>query len=73
MEIILTGVLVVLTGYTFVHPSVDNGAFTPIVLEGKMYRMNSRDGSWEICTPPTMKCTPTELQVKQEQPKQVTQ
>jgi hypothetical protein len=66
MEIILTGVLVVLTGYTFVHPSVDNGAFTPIVLEGKMYRMNSRDGSWEICTPPTMKCVSTELQIKQE-------
>ena len=66
MEIILTGVLVVLTGYTLVHPSVDNGAFTPIVLEGKMYRMNSRDGSWEICTPPTMKCVSTELQIKQE-------
>jgi hypothetical protein len=66
MEIILTGVLVVLTGYTFVHPSVDNGAFTPIVLEGKMYRMNSRDGSWEICTPPTMKCTPTNSQTKPE-------
>ncbi len=66
MEVVLTAVLVVLTGYTFVHPSVDNGAFTPIVLEGKMYRMNSRDGSWEICTPPAMKCVPTELQVKQE-------
>ena len=66
MEIILTGVLVVLTGYTFVHPSVDNGAFTPIVLEGKMYRMNSRDGTWEICTPPTMKCVPTDPQTKPE-------
>lgn len=66
MEVILTSVLVVLTGYTFVHPSVDNGAFTPIVLEGKMYRMNSRDGSWEICTPPAMKCVPTELQIKPE-------
>ena len=66
MEVVLTAVLVVLTGYTFVHPSVDNGAYTPIVLEGKMYRMNSRDGTWEICTPPTMRCVPTDLQVKQE-------
>ena len=66
MEILLTGILVVLSGYTFVHPSVDNGAFTPIVLEGKMYRMDTRNGSWEICTPPTMKCVPTDPQVKQE-------
>jgi len=36
------------------------------ILEGKMYRMNSRDGSWEICTPPTMKRTPTDLQIKSE-------
>ena len=66
MEIILTGVLVVLTGYTFVHPSVDNGAYTPIVLEGKMYRMNSRDGTWELCEPPEMRCTPTQSQTKPE-------
>ena len=66
MEIILTGVLVVLTGYQFVHPSVESGAYTAVVLEGKMYRMNTRDGAWEVCTPPTMKCVPTELQIKQE-------
>jgi hypothetical protein len=65
MEVILTAVLVVLTGYTFVHPSVDNGAFTPIVLEGKMYRMNTRDGTWDICTPPTMRCEPTTLQTQE--------
>lgn len=59
MEIILTGILVVLTGYTFVHPSVDNGAFTPIVLNGQMYRMDTRNGRWEICEPPSMICTPT--------------
>ena len=66
MEVILTAVLVVLTGYQFVHPSVESGAYTPVVLEGKMYRMNTRDGSWEICTPPAMKCVLTDLQVKQE-------
>ena len=66
MEVVLTAVLVVLTGYTFVHPSVDNGAYTPIVLEGRMYRMDTRNGRWEVCTPPTMKCVPTDLQVKQE-------
>jgi len=66
MEILLTAVLVVLTGYTFVHPSVDNGAYTPIVLNGQMYRMNSRDGTWELCEPPAMKCVPTDLQIKQE-------
>jgi hypothetical protein len=66
MEVILTGVLVVLTGYQFVHPSVESGAYTPVVLEGKMYRMNTRDGAWEVCTPPTMRCVPTELQIKQE-------
>jgi hypothetical protein len=66
MEVILTGILVVLTGYTFVHPSVESGAYTAVVLEGKMYRMNTRDGAWEVCTPPTMRCVPTDLQVKQE-------
>ena len=66
MEVILTGILVVLTGYTFVHPSVDNGAYTPIVLEGRMYRMDTRNGQWEICTPPDMRCVPTDLQIKQE-------
>ena len=66
MEVLLTAVLVVLTGYQFVHPSVESGAYTAVVLEGKMYRMNTRDGAWEVCTPPTMKCVPTELQVKQE-------
>jgi hypothetical protein len=64
MEIILTGVLVVLTGYTFVHPSVDNGAFTPIVLNGLMYRMDTRNGRWEICEPPAMKCIPADPQIK---------
>ena len=66
MEVLLTGILVVLTGYTFVHPSVDNGAFTPIVLNGQMYRMDTRNGRWELCEPPAMKCTPTDLQIKQE-------
>ena len=66
MEVILTGILVVLTGYQFVHPSVESGAYTAVVLEGEMYRMNTRDGAWEVCTPPTMKCVPTDLQVKQE-------
>ena len=66
MEVLLTAVLVVLTGYTFVHPSVDNGAFTPIVLNGQMYRMDTRNGRWEICEPPAMKCVATDLQIKQE-------
>jgi len=66
MEIILTSVLVVLTGYTFVHPSVDNGAFTPIVLNGQMYRMDTRNGQWELCQPPEMRCTPTQSQTKPE-------
>lgn len=66
MEVILTAVLVVLTGYQFVHPSVESGAYTAVVLEGRMYRMNTRDGAWEVCTPPTMKCTSTDLQIKQE-------
>jgi hypothetical protein len=65
MEVILTAVLVALTGYTFVHPSVDNGAFTPIVLNGVMYRMDTRNGQWEICEPPTMKCVPADSQVRQ--------
>ena len=66
MEVVLTAVLVVLTGYQFVHPSVESGAYTAVVLDSKLYRMNTRDGAWEVCTPPTMKCVPTELQVKQE-------
>lgn len=72
MEVLLTAVLVALTGYTFVHPSVDNGAYTPIALNGQMYRMDTRNGQWELCTPPTMKCTPTGLQI-QDQPEKPTQ
>jgi hypothetical protein len=64
MEVILTGILVVLTGYQFVHPSVESGAYTPVVLNGQMYRMNTRDGSWDLCEPPAMKCVPADPQPK---------
>jgi len=68
MEVLLTGILVILTGYTFVHPSVDSGSYQAIVMEGKMYRLNTRNGEYEVCEPPAMKCKPTGLQIKQEFP-----
>jgi hypothetical protein len=66
MEIVLTAVLVVLTGYQFWHPSVESGAYTTIVYQNQIYRMNTRDGKFELCQPPTMSCTPTTMQVNQE-------
>jgi hypothetical protein len=64
MEVVLTAVLVVLTGYQFVHPSVESGAYTAVVLDSKLYRMNTRDGTWEVCAPPAMKCLPTTSQTQ---------
>jgi hypothetical protein len=57
MEIILTGVLVVLTGYQFWHPSVESGAYTMVVHQNQIVRMNTRDGSFERCDE-NLKCVP---------------
>lgn len=64
MEVLLTGILVVLTGYTFVHPSVESGQYSAVVHNGQVYRLNTRDGTFERCEPPTMKCTSTGLQIQ---------
>lgn len=64
MEVILTGILVVLTGYTFVHPSVENGQYSVVVHQNQIYKMNTRDGTFEKCEPPIMKCVPTGLQIQ---------
>ena len=72
MEVILTGLLVVLTGYQFYHPSVETGVYTPVTYQGKIYRLNTRDGSFDLCEPPTMKCVPTGLQI-QDRPENPTQ
>lgn len=66
MEVLLTGILVVLTGYTFVHPSVESGQYSAVVHNGQVYRLNTRDGTFERCEPPAMKCVPTTLQIQQE-------
>jgi hypothetical protein len=66
MEVVLTAVLVVLTGYQFYHPSVESGAYTVVVYQSQIYRMNTRDGKFELCEPPAMKCTPTNLPINQE-------
>jgi hypothetical protein len=57
MEIVLTGVLVVLTGYQFWHPSVESGAYTMAVYQNQIVRMNTRDGSFERCDE-NLKCVP---------------
>ena len=72
MEVLLTGILVVLTGYTFVHPSAENGQYAPVVHNGQVFRLNTRDGTFDRCEPPTMKCTPTGLQI-QDSPEKSTQ
>ena len=57
MEIVLTGVLVVLTGYQFWHPSVESGAYTMAVYQNQIVRMNTRNGSFERCDE-NLKCVP---------------
>ena len=66
MEVILTAVLVVLTGYHFVHPSVESGQYSAVVHSNQVYRLNTRDGTFERCDPPTMKCVATDQQSKPE-------
>lgn len=66
MEVILTAVLVVLSGYHFVHPSVESGQYSAVVHNNQIYRLNTRDGTFERCEPPAMKCVSTDLQIKQE-------
>jgi hypothetical protein len=64
--IILSALLVALAGYTFVHPSIDNGLYHPLNIEDKIYRMNTRDGSFEECDTKTLICKPFEF--KKEDP-----
>lgn len=66
MEVLLTGILVILSGYSFVHPSIESGSYSAVVHNNQVYRLNTRDGTFERCEPPIMKCVPTDLQIKQE-------
>ncbi len=63
MEIILTGVLVLLTGYQFYHPSVESGAYTLAVYQNQIIRMNTRDGSFERCDE-NLKCLPIKVELE---------
>ena len=65
MEVILTGLLVMLTGYQFYHPSVETGVYTPVAYQGKMDRFNTRTGVFEICDE-KFQCVDAGLQIKQE-------
>jgi hypothetical protein len=63
MEIVLTVILVALTGYQFYHPSVESGAYTMAVYQDQIVRMNTRDGSFERCDQ-NLKCTPTQVDTR---------
>jgi hypothetical protein len=63
MEIVLTMVLVALTGYQFYHPSVESGAYTMAVYQDQIVRMNTRDGSFERCDQ-NLKCTPIQVDAR---------
>jgi hypothetical protein len=68
MEIILTSVLVALTGYQFWHPSVDNGTYTMAVYQNQIVRMDTRTGSFERCDE-NLKCTAIKIETTTEENK----
>ena len=46
---ILTALMVALLGYQVTMPAVNNAKYTITVYEGQLVRMNTQNGTFEIC------------------------
>ena len=55
--ILLTAMMVGLLGYQVMMPQVDNAKYTFTVYQDKIIKMNTQNGSFEICDN-DFKCTP---------------
>ena len=47
--IILTALMCALLGYQVTMPAVDNAKYTFTVYNGEIVRMNTQNGSFEVC------------------------
>jgi hypothetical protein len=47
--ILLTAIMCALLGYQVTMPAVDNAKYTVTVYENQLIRMNTQNGSFEIC------------------------
>jgi hypothetical protein len=54
---ILTALMVILLGYQVTMPAVDNAKYTMTVHNGQIVRMNTQNGSFEVCDQ-DFKCQP---------------
>lgn len=57
--IALTALMCVLLGYQVSMPAVDNAKYTFTVHKEQIVRMNTQNGSFEVCDE-KLKCTPIE-------------
>lgn len=57
--IALTALMCVLLGYQVTMPAVDNAKYTFTVHEGHIVRMNTQNGTFELCDD-KLKCTQIE-------------
>ena len=55
----LTAMMCILLGYQVTMPAVDNAKYTFTVHNGQIVRMNTQNGSFEVCDE-KLKCTPIE-------------
>lgn len=55
--IALTAVMCLLLGYQVTMPAVDNAKYTTTVHEGRLVRMNTQNGNFEVCDK-DFKCQP---------------
>lgn len=46
---ILTAIMCVLLGYQVTMPAVDNAKYTFTVYNGQIVRMNTQNGTFEVC------------------------
>ena len=57
--IILTALMCALLGYQVTMPAVDNAKYTFTVYNGNIVRMNTQNGTFEVCNS-ELKCQPLE-------------
>ena len=55
----LTAMMCILLGYQVTMPAVDNAKYTFTVHKEQIVRMNTQNGSFEVCDE-KLKCTPIE-------------
>lgn len=68
MEIALSAMMVALLGYQVTMPANDNAKFMFAPHNGQIIRMNTQDGSMEVCNQ-YLQCKPMEVSEQQNKDK----